>query len=160
VVPVAPLSIAFSYIGGPEKTDTSGYLRQTYDVVATWKVMEGVTLGVNGDYGVESGASLVAPGKDAVWKGIAGYARVEPTSKLAFALRGETFHDEGGTRLGAGVPATVTEFTLTPSYKVGDHFLVRSDVRFDRASLPLFIKDAGTTTTSQKTITFNAIFVY
>jgi hypothetical protein len=33
-------------------------------------------------------------------------------------------------------------------------------VRFDRANLPLFIKDAGTPTHNQKTITFNAIFVY
>jgi hypothetical protein len=37
---------------------------------------------------------------------------------------------------------------------------VRSDVRFDRASLPLFIKDANTATTTQRTLTFNAIFVY
>jgi hypothetical protein len=160
VVPVAPLSIAFGYIGGPEKTDTSGYLRQTYDIVATWKVREGLTLGLNGDYGIETSASLVAPGTDAVWKGVAGYVRVDPTGKLSVALRGETFHDEGGTRLRAGAPATVSELTLTPSYRVGDHFVVRSDVRFDRANLPLFIKDAGTPTRNQKTITFNAIFVY
>jgi hypothetical protein len=160
VVPVAPLSVIVSYIGGAEKTDTNGYVRHTYDLVATWKALDALTLAVNGDYGVENGASLVTPGKNAVWKGVAGYAIAKVTSSVSFALRGETFHDEGGTRLAAGSAATVSELTLTPSYKVGDHFLVRSDVRFDRANLPLFIKDAGDATNTQRTITFNAIFVY
>ena len=160
VVPVAPVSVTLNYIGGAEKPDTNGYLRQMYDVVATWKVGDALTLGINGDYGVENGASLVTPGTNAVWKGIAGYAHLDATSKLSLAVRGETFHDEGGTRLAAGSAATVSELTLTPSYKVADHFLVRSDVRFDRANLPLFSKDAGVATNRQRTITFNAIFVY
>lgn len=160
VVPVAPVTVLLSYVGGPEKTDTSGYVRHTYDVVATWKVADGLTLGINGDYGVEKGASLVTPGADAVWKGIAGYARMDATSKFSLALRGETFMDAGGTRLAAGSEATVSEFTLTPSYKVGTHFIVRSDVRFDHANLPLFSKDAGFATSNQRTLTFNAIFVY
>jgi hypothetical protein len=160
VVPVAPVSLIFNYIGGPEKADTNGYLRQTYDFIASWKVVDALTLAINGDYGVENGASLVTPGKNAVWKGLAGYAIASLPNKFSLALRGETFKDEGGTRLAAGSAATVSEFTLTPSYKVGDHFLVRSDVRFDHANVPLFIKDAGTATNKQRTITFNAIFVY
>lgn len=160
VVPVAPLSVTMSYVGGPEKTDTNGYFRHTYDVVATWKALDALTLAVNGDYGVETGASLVTPGENAVWKGVAGYAIAKVTSSVSFALRGETFHDQGGTRLAAGSAATVSELTLTPSYKVGDHFVVRSDVRFDRADRPLFMKGAGDATNTQRTITFNAIFVY
>ena len=160
LVPASPLSINLSYVGGPEKPDTSGYIRQVYDLVATWKVMDALTLGVNGDYGVESGASALTPGADAVWKGVAGYARFDATSKLSLAVRGETFHDEGGTRLGVNSAATVSEVTLTPSLKVSDHFLVRSDVRFDRANHPLFVRDGSTATASQRTLTFNAIFVY
>ena len=160
VVPVAPVSVTLSYVGGPEKTDTTGYVRHMYDVVATWKVADALTLGINGDYGVENGASLVTPGTSAVWKGIAGYARLDATSKFSLALRGETFHDGGGTRLAAGSAATVSELTLTPSYRVGTHFVVRSDVRFDHANLPLFSKDAGVATGNQRTVTFNAVFVY
>jgi hypothetical protein len=160
LVPVAPVSIIMGYIGGPEKPDTNGSFRHTFDLVASWKALDILTLAVNGDYGVEKNSSLVTPGKDAVWKGIAGYAIWGPTNGFSLAFRGETFHDEGGTRLAAGSAATVSELTLTPSYKVGDHFLVRSDVRFDRANQPLFIKDANTATTTQRTLTFNAIFVY
>ena len=159
LVPVSPLTLYLNYIGGPEKADTNSHVRNTYDAVANWKLLKALTLGVNGDYGVEDGASLVDPGKNAVWKGVAGYAKVDVTSKLALALRGETFHDEGGTRLGVSAPATVGEFTFTPTYKLGDRFIVRSDLRFDNANTQLFVKNSGLSDT-QTTISTNIIFVY
>jgi hypothetical protein len=81
-----------------------------YDVVAILKPTSTLTLGLNGDYGKENGTSLVNPGSDATWKGIAGYATLALTPKISVALRGETFHDEDGVRLevedsGPGVSA-------------------------------------------------------
>ena len=159
LVPVSPVTVYLNYLGGPEKADTNSHVRNTYDVVASWKVLKALTLGVNGDYGVENAASLTEPGKNAVWKGVAGYAKVDVTSKLALGLRGETFHDEGGTRLGVSAPATVGEFTFTPTYKLGDRFIVRSDLRFDSANTPLFVKNSGLSD-KQTTISTNIIFVY
>ena len=157
VTPVSPLTLYLNYMGGPEKADTNGHVRNTYDVVATWRVVKGLTLGANADYGVEHRSSLVDPGKNAIWKGLAGYARLDATSKLALAVRAETFHDEGGTRL--GVPATVGEFTFTPTYKVGDRFVLRSDLRFDRSNTAVFAKNSGVSD-KQTTISTNIIFVY
>ena len=37
--------------------------------------------------------SVVNPGSDATWKGIAGYATLAVTSKFSVAFRGETFRD-------------------------------------------------------------------
>ena len=159
LVPVSPVTLYLNYLGGPEKADTNSHVRNTYDIVASWKALKALTLGVNGDYGVEKGASLVEPGKNAVWKGVAGYARVELTNRLALGFRGETFHDEGGTRLGVSTPATVGEFTFTPTYKIGDRFIVRSDLRFDSANRPLFAKNSGLSD-KQTTISTNIIFVY
>ena len=159
LVPVVPLTVCLNYLVGPEKADTNGYVRSMYDVVASWKVRRNLTVGVNGDYGTESGASLVAPGKKAIWKGIAGYTRLDVTSRFAMALRGETFHDEGGTRLGVSTPATVGEFTFTPTFKLSDRFLVRSDLRFDSANSPLFVKNSSLSD-KQTTISTNLIFVY
>lgn len=159
LVPVAPLTVYLNYIGGPEKADTNAYVRNMYDLVANWKVLNNLSIGVNADYGKETGASLVTPGADAIWKGIAGYTRLDVTSRFAMALRAETFHDEGGTRLGLTTPATVGEFTVTPTYKLSDRFLVRSDVRFDSANSPLFVKNAGFSD-KQTTISTNLIFVY
>lgn len=160
LVPVAPLTVLLNYIGGSEKTDTTGYWRSTYDVVATWKATKVLTLGINGDYATERKASLVKPGADAVWMGVAGYAKVDATRILSLALRAETFKDEGGTRLGAGSAATVSELTFTPSVKVGDRMILRSDVRFDRANLPLFTKNSAQATKQQTTIAVNLAFVY
>jgi hypothetical protein len=159
LVPASPLTVYLNYIGGAEKTDTSGYTRSTFDVVATLKAGPSLTLGLNGDYGVEKGASVVAPGRDAVWKGAAGYARYDLTSALAVALRVETFRDAGGTRLGTGA-TTVSEATLTPTYKFTDRFLARGDLRLDRSNRDLFVTRSGPLRDGQVTVAANVIFVY
>ena len=158
-MPVSPLTIYLNYLGGPEKPDTNSHVRNTYDLIANWKVRGNLSLGMNADYGREGRASLVSPGQDAVWKGVAGYARLDVTSRLALALRGESFHDLGGTRLGVSSPATIGECTFTPTYTVSDRFIVRSDVRFDRANAPLFAKNSGLSD-RQATVSTNIIFVY
>jgi hypothetical protein len=159
LTPAPAVSLVLNYIGGPEKTDTNGFVRNTFDVVATWKVLGALTLGFNGVYGVEDGASLARPGADAVWKGVAGYARYAPAGNFALALRGETFRDEGGTRLGTGVPTTAGEGTLTPTYKLTDRFLVRGDLRVDAANKAVFQRD-GAPRKRQATFAGNVIFVY
>ncbi|MFL5478047.1 MAG: outer membrane beta-barrel protein, partial [Gemmatimonadaceae bacterium] len=100
LTPVAPLSVFLNWIGGAEVADNNHSRRNVFDIAATLKPTSILTLGVNGDYGMEDGTSQVAPGADAKWMGIAGYATVAATTKFSIALRGETFHDDGGTRLG------------------------------------------------------------
>ncbi len=158
--PAESVSLNFSYIGGPEKTDTNGFVRQTFDVVASWKATKTLTLTANGDYGTENKASLFKAGDDAVWKGVAGYAKLDATSDFAVTLRAETMRDNGGTRFGAPAPATISEVTLTPSLKVGDRMVVRSDLRYDNASDNLFVKKLNTPTKSQATIALNVLWVF
>ncbi len=158
--PAEPVSLNFSYIGGPEKTDTNGFVRHTFDVVASWKATKTLTLTANGDYGTENKASLVKPGDNAVWKGVAGYAKLDATSDFAVTLRGETMRDDGGTRFGAPTPVTISEVTLTPSLKVSDRMVVRSDLRYDKASENLFIKKLNSPTKSQTTIALNVLWVF
>jgi hypothetical protein len=160
LTPAPPVTVYLNYMGGPEKTDTNGFTRNVVDVVATWKALKSLTLGLNGDYGRESNASLVELGEDAVWKGIAGYARYDLTNRFALAFRAETLRDEGGTRLGTGVATTVSEATITPTYKFTDRFLMRADVRFDRANRELFAKESGGLKKNQATIAGNVVFVY
>ena len=125
LTPVAPLSVLLNWIGGPELANDNHTKRNVFDVVAILKPTSTLTLGVNGDYGKEDGTSLVNPGSDATWKGIAGYATLALTDKFSVALRGETFHDEDGVRLGTGTRATLSEGTFTPAYKFTDHVLLR-----------------------------------
>lgn len=160
LTPTPDVALYLNYIGGPEKPDTNGFMRHMFDVVGTWKLASAITVGVNGDYGIERRASVAVPGADAVWKGVAGYLRVAPTGAFAIAVRGETFHDEGGTRLGTGLATTARELTVTPSYRFTDHFLIRGDWRVDHANRALFVRRAGASASGQTTVAMNAVFVY
>ena len=159
LTPVAPLQVLLNWIGGPELPNDNHTNRNVFDVVAILKPTSTLTLGLNGDYGKENGTSLVNPGSDATWKGIAGYATLALTNKFSVALRGETFHDEDGVRLGTGTRAILSEGTFTPSYKFTDHVLVRGEARYDKANGPILTRK-GTLSDKQTTVGANVIFVY
>ena len=159
LTPLAPLSLLVNWIGGPELANDNHTKRNVFDIVATLKPTSTLTLGVNGDYGVEDGTSRVNPGSNATWKGVAGYATIAVTNKLSVGLRGETFHDDGGTRLGTDTKATLTEGTLTPAYKFTDHVVLRGEVRFDKANQPILVRRA-TVNDRQTTAGINFIILY
>jgi hypothetical protein len=159
IAPVAPLTVLLGWVGGAELEDDNHAKRNVFDVVAIFKPTNALTLGVNGDYGIETGTSVVNPGSDATWKGIAGYATLAVTSKFSVALRGETFHDEDGVRLGTGTRTTLSEGTLTPSYKFTEHVVLRGEVRFDKANQPILTRRAALSD-KQTTVGANVIFVY
>jgi hypothetical protein len=159
LTPVAPLSVLLNWIGGPELANDNHSKRNVFDIVAILKPTDRLTLGVNGDYGIEDGSSRVNPGSDAIWKGIAGYAVLGLTDKFSVGLRGETFHDDGGVRLGTDTKAKLSEATLTPTYKFTSHVLARGEVRFDKANQPILAR-RGTLTDKQTTVGANVIFVY
>jgi len=159
LTPAAPLTVFLNWIGGPELENDNHTSRNVFDVVAIVKPTKSLTLGVNGDYGTENGTSVVNPGSDATWKGIAGYATLAMTSRFSVALRAETFHDEDGVRLGTGTKATLSEVTFTPAYKFTDHVVLRGEVRYDTANQPILTK-RGALADKQTTVGANVIFVY
>ena len=160
LTPAPPLAIFLNYMGGPEKTDTNGFVRHLGDFVTTYKVSDVFSLGVNADYGTEKGASLVKAGDDATWSGVAGYARLGPATGLSVGLRAETFKDNGGTRLGTGTKITANEFTITPTYKFSNNFVVRAEGRYDSGNDPIFTDDKGKFKKNQATFGINTIFIY
>jgi hypothetical protein len=160
LTPAPPVAIYLNYMGGPERTDTNKYLRHIGDFIATYKASDMLMLGVNADYGMEENASLVKPGDDAKWSGVAGYARIGPTTGLSLGLRAETFKDQGGTRLGRAVEVTAKEFTVTPVFKFANNFAVRGEFRYDSVNEAIFVDDNGAPKKSQATLGVNAIWSY
>src|SRR5688500_3658726 len=159
LTPVAPLTVLVNWIGGAEIEADNHTRRDVFDLVVILKPTKALTLGLNADYGIERGTSSVDPGSDATWKGIAGYASVAVTPRVAIGLRGETFSDDDGLRLGTGTRTTLSEATLTPVYKFSDHVLLRAEVRFDRASQPI-LANRTTLSERQTTVGANVVLVY
>ena len=159
LTPASPLTVFLNYVGGPELANDNHTKRNVFDVVSILKATSWLTLGINGDYGIEDGTSRVNPGSDAIWKGIAGYAVIAPTEKFSVALRGETFHDDGGARLGVDTRAVLSEGTLTPTFRFTNHVLVRGEVRYDKANQSILAR-RGTLSDKQTTVGANVVFVY
>lgn len=160
ILPAAPVALYLNYMGGPEKTDTNGFVRHVFDVVGTLKVSDLLSLAVNADYGLEQKASLVTPGDDAIWSGVAAYATITPPSTpLSLGLRIETFKDDGGTRLGFG-KVRANEFTITPAFKFGKNIVLRPEARYDWVDQPIFNDDNGVLKKSQGTVALEALWVY
>ena len=159
LTPVSPLTVFVNWIGGPEIADDNHTRRDVYDIVAMLKPTSALTLGVNGDYGKEEGTSRITAGADAIWKGVAGYAVYALTNKLSLALRGEKMRDEGGTRFGTDTPASLSEVTLTPTYKITSHVVVRGEVRHDWSNQSILAR-AATASDRQTTAGVNFIVVY
>lgn len=159
IKPIDPVALYVNYIGGPENADDNHSIRHVIDLVGTLTVNPMLSLGVNGDFGTEGGTSLVVPGDDAKWSGVAGYAKISTPSPFSLGLRAETFKDDGGTRLGLG-KARANEFTVTPSFKFGSNFVVRAEGRYDWVDQAVFLDDKDVAKKNQATIGLNAIWVY
>jgi hypothetical protein len=155
LTPTAPLSILLNGMYGPERANDDSDPRTALDLVATWKAGDGVTVGLNGDYGRERGA--VEAGRTATWSGAAGYLRAAVTTAFSLSLRGEYFADPDGAR--TGTSQDLGEWTLTPELKVSPRLLVRSDLRVDHSNRDAFEKTSGLAHT-QPTVLINMIYAF
>ncbi len=154
-------SISFNFIRGPERPRDSKDQRNVGEIVATWKPHSRVTFALDGLYGHEENG--VAPGYDAIWKGLAGYAKYHLTKRFSLAFRGEIFGDGGGTRTGTN--QTLQGYTLTPEYdlaakfsKLNSHFkkadgkfVIRGEFRQDLSDRKVFLVGAIPRTDQQFT---------
>jgi hypothetical protein len=146
-----PAAAYLNYVGGPEQDDNNTNLRHVVDVVATYAASDAVTLGINGDLGYEAEAAAAGA---AMWMGAALYATWSPVPRFQLGARGEVFRDRDGVR--TDLPQTVFEGTLTPALKLGDKFVLRGDLRFDRSTEEAFMTSSGTSK-NQVTVAINAL---
>ncbi len=122
-----PLTAALTYLGGKE---TDGW-RNLVDAVATVKVGDAATVGLNGDF-AKGGTDMTA----GTWYGGALYGTYAPASKVTLALRGEVFDDHDGVRTGAA--QTLEEATATVQVHLNDDAHVRAEIRYDNSDVASF----------------------
>jgi hypothetical protein len=160
--PLNLLSLTVNGITGPEQDQTStpsagsvgSNKRSLLDVVATIKPLKDLSFIFNTDNGREQNAPGV--GGPATWSGISGIAKYDVNDTYSIALRGETFGDKEGYRIGSG-PVRVKEVTLTPEIRLKGGLSLKPEYRHDSASAPVF-NDGVNAKSSQNTIALGAMY--
>ncbi|SRR5579883_228211 len=165
--PNANANIALAGIIGPEKNANTTDERMVADLAASYKITEYLLIGVSADYGKEqndvfpgptadSGRQNISP-SDAIWKGVAGYAKAIFTDKFSVALRAEVFDDPNAVR--TGTAQSLHEYTLTPIWQITPTLTLKSDLRYDLSSQPVFEHDGGFVT-DQSTVSLNVLYSF
>jgi len=170
LTPTSATSISLNFIHGPERRNDTHDQRSVYEVVGTWKVVSRFSLALDGLYGHEQNG--IAVGHDALWRGLAGYAKYGFSKSFSLAFRGEVFNDGGGTR--TGVDQTLLGFTLTPEYtlsaklsrlnshfrKADGRFVVRGELRRDLSDRSVFLEGSNPIGKQQFTSAVNLIYLF
>jgi hypothetical protein len=169
ITPTKATALYFNFIHGPARPKDDHDQRSAYELVGSWKTTPKLNLGFDALYAhEENGVSL---GHDAIWKGVAGYAKYSLTKPFSLAFRGEVFNDGGGSR--TGVPQTLHGYTLTPEYdvaarfsdisrllnKLDGKFVIRGEVRQDLSNKEVFQRRASLVG-QQFTSAINLIYLF
>lgn len=154
LTPIKGLTVIQNWIGGPEPA-TVGESRQVLDTIVTFSPVDMLSLGVNYDYGWIKTATA----GDSIWSGVAAYARIAPTDRLAFIPRVEWFDDKAGFT--TGTTQIVKEVTLTAEHKCSDNLLTRLEYRSDWSTANFFHSDTGLSNTdTQDTVTLGLVYSF
>jgi hypothetical protein len=155
VIPSNGLNFYANFILGQEKENNNSDNRTVFDLVGTYSINSLVGVGLNTDYGTEEHSANA--GESAKWTGVAAYLRFNLTEDFSLSVRGEQFDDTDGIR--SGIAQRLQEITLTPEFRPAEHFIIRSDLRFDKSDQNVFQKNTGRKN-SQATISINLLYTF
>lgn len=161
--PMENVQLYFNYMGSPEQPDNNSDWRHLMNVVWVIKplpaTLPALTFSGSYDHGIEDKVGI--GGRQAKWHSVEGVLRYDFTEKFFVAVRGEWMEDQEGARISAGTGQTVWAFTITPTFLVTDHLVVRPEFRYDKSSANVFEDHNGVfTKDSQTTIGVNAIYYF
>jgi hypothetical protein len=139
LTPSPDWSVFVTAMGGPEQKDDTHDDRYVYGLTSTWRAGDELTLGLDTVYGTEQG--LLAGGDSASWSGAVAYLRCGLSSTFSLALRTEVFDDGDGVR--TGTEQTLKGLTLTPALELGEHWVLRGDLRRDWSDEDVFEDGSG-----------------
>ncbi len=140
----------------------------------TWVVVEAY-------YANQANSSLVNPGENARWGGVAGYLFHDFTKEWGVRLRGEIFEDRGGlitcqgttafqpkanvcfgatsTEAAPAVAQTLWEGTATLEYRPFPSVKTRLEYRYDKSDHNVF-QVGGRATSYQPTLSLDVVYIF
>ena len=142
LTPDALTLVALTGYVGPEQPQNNVNQRAGIDLVASRQLDSAAKVYLQLDYGQEADAAI--DGDDASWVGAGIWLTYDIVSAATLALRGDYMNDRNGARTSGvlGFPVNtglkVGSVTATLNVKRWEHALVRPEIRFDHASLPVF----------------------
>jgi hypothetical protein len=134
--------VALTGYVGPEQVRNDANERTGVNLVASRKITGAAAAQLQLDYGQEDHAA--ADGGQAKWYAAGVWVTYDVAPTATLALRGDYMNDRDGTRTSdvLGFPSNnglkVGGATATLNIKRWDHALLRPEIRFDRATLPVF----------------------
>jgi hypothetical protein len=148
------LSASLNTFAGPELPHDNSHLRLFGDLVATYKATPKLSLGASIDRGRQE-----LPGNTAAnWLGIAGYGRYDIDQKHAFAIRVERFRDpDNGI---SGTAQTLSEATLTYTYRPVKNLLLRMEARQDHSTAAVFERHQNDKSRNQTLAMVSAVVTF
>ena len=130
-------SFTLNGFAGPELPGDDDDLRMMVDVLASFKLTPGFTVTAAFDAAHEERPA----GGSVGWHGLGLYARyAPPSSRTAFAVRGE-YYDDGDGAI-SGVAQTLKEVTATLEHRPVPRLILKLEGRYDRSSADVFTTDA------------------
>ena len=145
LTPIENVNWGLSLISGPEQDDNDDDWRTVFDTDLTIKLIPGLIIGAEFNYGWEENAGVT--GGNARW--LAGLLTLHYnfTDSIGLTFRFDIFDDKDGARLPNDNPAvtkqTAYALTLAPTFTLaqGVGFLV--EFRYDKSDKDVFQKDNG-----------------
>jgi len=123
---------------GPQQAGNDSHNRTSVDLTIANKplpkLLPQLTLNLQGNYGQEGGVS----GHDDRWYGFGIQPVYQFTDKFSIGGRIEQMQNKFGSRFGTNVGGKLTNFTITPAYKLTDNLTARIEYRHDIADKGFF----------------------
>ncbi|MDL5047487.1 outer membrane beta-barrel protein [Oscillatoria amoena NRMC-F 0135] len=160
---------------GPNAAAFTSQNAWVYDIWGNWApkfANDKLLLGFNFDIGQVDGRNYVNNAvpltnqikDEALWYGIALYAKYQFTPKFSLATRGEYFVDEGGWRNGINTygnnalkASELWSWTITASFDLWENMLARLEYRYDTGNQPVLGYVNGT---DQHSIALNFVYSF
>ena len=152
--PISKFGFVQNYMVGKEQSGANvDAVRHLWDSLLTLDVTPKLSLMANYDYGMDrSGGGRVR------WQGIAGYAKISPTSKFKLIPRLEWFDDPQGFT--TGTAQTLKEGTLTAEVSMTENAFVRGEYRYDWSNQAPFQRNATGSLSHQSTVLIGVVYTY
>src|SRR5258706_2902348 len=158
VTPIKPLTITVSNLSGKETGAAFDGTRNSFNAVATWTVIDPLTLGF--EYLNVSQDGITGTTEKSKYSGEALYVTYMITPKWRATVRGEWMKDSDGLLFGV-TDNKMKETTLTLAYLPTDSFEIRAEVRGDHSDKAFFLNtDSVTTEKSLTTYALEGIYKF